>query len=56
MNKRKYYANYHHANGEITTAYFDAYNLKEAKSLAQFHKRHTPELKGVTTMVALKRD
>ena len=51
---KTYIATYENKDGVISNAIFNANNIKEAKSAALFHKRHTPEIvksKGVKTTV-----
>jgi len=50
---KKYIAYYHHKDGDICNAYFNANNIKDAKSFAQFHKRKNNELKYTKTEVRL---
>lgn len=54
---KTYYASYQTKETEISNAVFEAKNLSEAKSKAQFHKRMTPEInqvKNVRTFVHLE--
>lgn len=51
--KRKYIALFESKN-TIETAYFEATSLTEAKRLASFHKRHSPEFKGKSIRVKVK--
>ena len=52
---KNYLAIYEDKTGNIASnAYFNANNLREAKAIAQFHKRHTHEIaceKGIKTIV-----
>lgn len=43
--ERIYVVNYDLGN-DFNTAFFNATSIKEAKKIAQFHKRRTPELRG----------
>lgn len=44
---KNYLAIYTKKGNIVSEATFDAKNLKHAKQVADFHKRHTPEIAGV---------